>query len=110
MMRRARHRFPGAVFPLFVAAAAFAYPPPPPDPSVPASDVPPAVQQLRRAMLDSEINSLTFHSMDRIFTTRTVARSGPVWPLPRNDRGLDFSYSFDNRKLTPEEFLERTHT
>src|SRR5690348_4642044 len=90
--------------------AAIPYPAPPPDPSVPASDVPPAVQQLRRAMLDPEINSLTFHSMDRIFTTRTVARSGPVWPLARNDHELDFTYTYDNRKLTPADFLERTYT
>ena len=42
--------FPGAALSLLLATAAWAYPPPPPDPSVPASDVPPAVQQLRRAM------------------------------------------------------------
>src|SRR5688572_153284 len=82
----------GAVL-LLAAHGAGAYPPPPPDPSVPASDVPPAVQQLRRAMLDPEVNSLTFHNMDELFHTRTVARSGPVWPLPRADHALDFSYT-----------------
>src|SRR5689334_8470672 len=81
----------GAV--LAFSTAVWAYPAPPPDPSVPPSDVPPAIQQLRRAMLDPEIDTLTFHSMDRIFTTRTVGRSGPVWVLPRADHVLDFTYT-----------------
>jgi CubicO group peptidase (beta-lactamase class C family) len=87
-----------------------AYPAPPADPSVPTSDVPPAVQQLRRAMLEPEINSLTFRSMDRLFTTRTVARGGPVWPLPRADHPLDFSYTFEGKTYSSQEFLERTYT
>jgi CubicO group peptidase (beta-lactamase class C family) len=99
-----------AGFACLVTAIAWGYPPPPPDPSLPASDVPPAVQQLRRAMLDPEINSLTFHSMDRIFTTRTVARSGPVWRLPRADRELGFTYQFQGKTWTPQQFLERTFT
>ena len=87
-----------------------AYPPPPPDPSVPASDVPPAVQQLRRAMLDAEVNSLTFHNMDELFYTRTVSRAGPVWGLPRADHALDFTYTFKGQTYTPEQFIERTYT
>ncbi len=51
-----------------------------------------------------------FGSMDRIFTTRTVARSGPVWRLPRADHALDFSYEFQGQRFTPEQFLERTYT
>ncbi len=73
-----------------VPLVALAYPAPPPDPTLPASAVPPAVQQWRRAMLDPDMNSLAFRSMDRLFTTRTVARSSPVWRLPRADRPLDF--------------------
>jgi CubicO group peptidase (beta-lactamase class C family) len=61
-------------------------------------------------MLDSEINSLTFHSMDRLFTTRTVGRSGPVWPLPRADRELSFTYSYQGQTWTPEQFIQRTFT
>jgi CubicO group peptidase (beta-lactamase class C family) len=95
---------------LLVGHAAAAYPPPPRDPSVPASTVPPAVQQLRRAMLDAEVNSLTFHNMDELFDIRTVARSGPVWPLPRADHPLDFSYTYQGQTYTPEQFLERTYT
>lgn len=78
-----------------------AYPAPEADPDLPASTVPPAVQQLRRDMLDPGINVLTFRSMDRIFTTRTVARSGPVWELPRADHELNLTYQYHKVKLIP---------
>src|SRR5690242_14761867 len=58
------------------------------------SDVPIALQIARFRMLDGDINALTFHSMDSLFTTRTVARSGPVWALPRADHALDFTYRY----------------
>src|SRR5688572_27680161 len=90
--------------------AAWAYPPPPPAPSEPASQVSPAVQQLRRAMLDTEVNSLTFHNMDQLFTTRTVPRSGTPWILPRADHELDFKYTHGGSTYTPAQFLERTYT
>jgi len=95
---------------LIVPMMAWAYPPPAPDPTAPKSEVPVAVQQLRRAMLDPDTNTLTFHSMDQIFTTRTVARSGPVWAIPRADHPLDFSYEYEGQHHTPEEFLDRTYT
>ncbi|MFO7276524.1 MAG: serine hydrolase [Pseudomonadota bacterium] len=95
---------------LATAGSAFAYPPPPPDPADPPSSVPPAIQQLRREMLDPGVNVLTFRSMDRIFTTRTVPRAGPVWKMPRADRALDFTYEFRSERYTPEQFLERTYT
>jgi CubicO group peptidase (beta-lactamase class C family) len=95
---------------LFLPSALLAYPAPPPDPSVPSSEVPPAVQQVRREMLEAQINALTFQSMDRIFTTRTVPRSGRVWPLPRADHALDFKYQFQGQEYTPDDFLERTYT
>jgi CubicO group peptidase (beta-lactamase class C family) len=103
-------RLGAAASALLYCAVAGSYPAPPHDPSAPASDVPAAVQQLRRAMLDPDINTLTFHSMDRIFTTRTVARSGPVWPLPRADRELSFTYDYQGKTWTPAQFLERTFT
>jgi CubicO group peptidase (beta-lactamase class C family) len=95
---------------LLLPSALLAYPPPPPDPSLPPSEVPAAVQQVRREMLEAQINALTFQSMDRIFTTRTVPRSGRVWQLPRADHALDFKYEFEGRQYTPDEFLERTYT
>jgi CubicO group peptidase (beta-lactamase class C family) len=95
---------------LLLPIAALGYPAPPPDPSLPPSEVPPAVQQLRRAMLDPEINSLTFRSMDRLFTTRTVPRAGAVWALPRADHALEFTYTFKGNTYSSQQFLERTHT
>jgi hypothetical protein len=61
-------------------------------------------------MLDANVNSLTFHNMDQLFTTRTVARSGAVWPLPRADHELNFTYTFKGASYTPAQFLERTYT
>ncbi len=95
---------------LLISTTVWAYPPPPADPSLPASTVDPAVQQLRRSMLDPDVNSLMFHNMDQLFTTRVVGRSGPVWHLPRGDHALDFTYSFEGKTYTPEQFLERTFT
>lgn len=74
------------------------------------SDVPVAVQIARWHMLDGDINTLTFRNMDTLFTTRTVARSGPVWQLPRADHALDFSYKVNGKTYTPEDFLERSYT
>jgi CubicO group peptidase (beta-lactamase class C family) len=91
-------------------AAASAYPAPPPDPSLPRSTVPAAVQDLRRKMNDADVNALTFHDMDQLFTIRTVARSGPVWELPRADHALDFTYDYKGHTYTPEQFLDRTFT
>ncbi len=76
----------------------------------PPTDVPVAVQVLRWHMLDSEVNALTFRSMDNLFTTRTVSRSGPVWRLPRRDAPLSFSYTWKGSALPAEQFLERTYT
>jgi CubicO group peptidase (beta-lactamase class C family) len=61
-------------------------------------------------MLDPEVNSLTFHNMDQLFTTRSVPRSGAIWPLPRADHELDFTYEYEGRTYTTEQFLERTYT
>lgn len=76
----------------------------------PASDVPVAIQLARWRMLDGDINTLTFRSMDTLFPTRTVARAGPVWQLPRADRPLDFTYSYGGAVYTPDQFLDRTYT
>jgi CubicO group peptidase (beta-lactamase class C family) len=76
----------------------------------PPSEVPVAVQVLRWHMLDGEVNSLTFRSMDALFPTRTVGRAGPVWVLPRNDQPLDFAYSWQGQSRAAADFLERTYT
>jgi CubicO group peptidase (beta-lactamase class C family) len=74
------------------------------------SPVPPAVQAARRAMLNKEVNTLTFRSMDRLFTTRTVARAGPVWQLPRRDAAMAVSYQFGGQTRSQDDFYERTYT
>jgi CubicO group peptidase (beta-lactamase class C family) len=76
----------------------------------PPSDVPIAVQIARWHMNDGDLASFTFRSMDRLFTTRTVARSGAVWMLPHADHPLDVSYSFQGKRFSSGEFLERTYT
>lgn len=76
----------------------------------PPSTVPIAVQIARWHMLDGDINMLTFRSMDRLFTTRTVAHAGTPWRLPRADAPLAFTYSFGGKSYSPEDFLDRTYT
>ncbi len=76
----------------------------------PPTQVPVAVQILRWHMLDNEVSSLMFRSMDTLFTTRTVARSGPVWELPHRDHALDFSYKWQDKSLPAGQLLERTYT
>jgi CubicO group peptidase (beta-lactamase class C family) len=83
---------------------------PPPLRIDPPSHVPVAVQILRWEMLEGGVNSLTFRSMDALFDTRTVARAGPVWRLPRRDQALDFTYEWQGQTLSAEDFLERTYT
>jgi hypothetical protein len=75
-----------------------------------SSDVPVAVQILRWHMLDNDVSSLTFRSMDTLFTTRMVARSGPVWILPHDDHTLDVGYNWQGQHYTAQQFLERTYT
>ncbi|MGD8340123.1 MAG: serine hydrolase [Gammaproteobacteria bacterium] len=83
---------------------------PPPLAIEPPSDVPVAVQILRWEMLEGGVNSLMFRSMDELFTTRTVARSGPVWRLPRSDRPLAFTYQSQGETRDAIDVLERTYT
>lgn len=84
--------------------------PPPLQTGGPESNVPVAVQILRWHMLDNDVSPLMFRSMDELFTTRTVARSGPVWELPRRDHAFDFTYTWQNESRDAEQFLERTYT
>ena len=76
----------------------------------PPSEVPVAVQILRWHMLDNDVSSLAFRSMDTLFTTRTVPHSGPVWTLPHDDHALDVGYSWQGQRYTAQQFLERTYT
>ena len=73
------------------------------------TQVPVALQLARWHMLDTDISSVMFRSMDRLFTTRVVPRAGPVWVLPRHDQSLDLRYSWDGHQYRADEFLERTY-
>jgi CubicO group peptidase (beta-lactamase class C family) len=74
------------------------------------SGVPPAIQELRMRMLDGDVNTLTFHNMDEIFSTRAVPRGGVVWELPSETNPLDFDYEFAGETRPAEAALERTYT
>lgn len=99
---------------LFVPAAGMAIAqqqlPPPLQIATPATDVPVAVQWLRWRMNDGDVNAWTFRRMDDLFTTRTVARSGPVWQLPRADHALDFTYAVNGTQFAATDVLDRTLT
>jgi CubicO group peptidase (beta-lactamase class C family) len=76
----------------------------------PPSDVPVALQLQRWHMLDSAVSARTFASMDKLFTTRVVRRSGPVWELPRAQRTPNFSYAWQGQTYAADAFPARTHT
>lgn len=54
----------------------------------PESDVPVAVQTLRWHMLDRDVNSLSFRSMDTLFDTRQVARAGDISKLVKSEQPM----------------------
>ena len=70
----------------------------------------PAIQELRRHMLDANVNTLTFHSMDSIFQTRVVPPSGTVWELGRRDAALDFTYQFEGKIHPATDILDGNFT
>jgi CubicO group peptidase (beta-lactamase class C family) len=69
-----------------------------------------ALITLRQHMLDADINTLTFHSMDKMFDTLKVPNAGPVWKLKEKPAPLDFSYEFDGKTIPATDFLVRTYT
>lgn len=74
------------------------------------SAVPPALQNVRRHMLDADVNALTFHEMDQIFDTSRVQAGSKEWKLPAAEVTPDFKYQFDGKAHTAEDGLERTYT
>lgn len=76
----------------------------------PEGGVPPALQAVRRHMLDAGVNSLTFHSMEQIFDTRRVDNAGPVWNLPSSEHELSFTYVHAGQTHPALDVLERTFT
>ncbi len=80
------------------------------DPPHAASAVSPATQQVRRQVLKADANSFYFQHMADLFETRTVARSGAIWALPRNDTPIDIHYQWADQRYGFDEFLDRTYT
>jgi CubicO group peptidase (beta-lactamase class C family) len=69
-----------------------------------------ALITLRQHMLDADINTLTFHTMDEMFDTLKVPNGGPVWELKEKASPLDFSYEFEGKPIPAADFSERTFT
>lgn len=70
----------------------------------------PAVVAMRWQLLNPEIESFTFRDTDRVFESRTVARSGPVWDLPRAEGFVMPGYSLGGEQRTYAQFAENTFT
>jgi CubicO group peptidase (beta-lactamase class C family) len=66
--------------------------------------------EMRRHMLDPQINALTFHNMDELFTTFAVPAAGTPSALEEAPAGLDFSYQFDGETIPASAFGARTFT
>jgi CubicO group peptidase (beta-lactamase class C family) len=76
----------------------------------PASGPSPAVVKMRWQWLNPEINSFTFRDTDKVFESRPVARSGPVWDLPRGAPMAMPSISFGGENRGYDRFAEDTFT
>jgi CubicO group peptidase (beta-lactamase class C family) len=102
---------PGPAYPVGSAKAASPTPPPAKASGPNAvSPVSPTIQQVRRQILKPDGNSFYFHNMDDLFDTRQVPRSGPVWPLPREDRDIAITYGWQGQSYGLDDMLDRTFT
>lgn len=68
------------------------------------------ILELRRRFLDPDINSLTFHNIDEIFTTQRVPAGAETWVIPSAPKTLNFSYQFNGATIDAADFAERTYT
>lgn len=75
-----------------------------------ASGPSPAVVKMRWQWLNPEINSFTFRDTDKVFESRPVERSGPVWNLPRGVPLAMPSIAFGGERRGYQRFAEDTFT
>jgi CubicO group peptidase (beta-lactamase class C family) len=68
------------------------------------------LQDVRRHLLDANVNVLTFHSIEHMFTTRRVETSSIPWALPREEMKLDFTYEYGGKTHPAADILDRTFT
>jgi CubicO group peptidase (beta-lactamase class C family) len=65
---------------------------------------------MRWQWLNPEINSFTFRDTDRVFESRAVKRSGPVWDLPRGTPMAMPAIQFGGETRGYDRFAEDTFT
>lgn len=76
---------------------------------LPDGSVPPGLRAVRQHMLDAPQNMLVFHSIESLFQTRPVARSGPVAPLTKADTALPAAI-IGGQTMTADAWEDRTFT
>jgi CubicO group peptidase (beta-lactamase class C family) len=69
-----------------------------------------ALVEVRRHLLDANINTLTFRSIDEAFETVRVATAGTASKLNQQLVPLNFNYEFEGQTVSAEDFAERTFT
>jgi len=74
------------------------------------AQVSPSVREYRLNMFDPEVSVLANRTFELMFDIARVEAGKQPWALPRNPRGLDFSYAFDGEQLDAQGFAERTFT
>lgn len=78
--------------------------------SAEVSPVSPTVQQVRRTILNREVNAFYFQHMDSLFFTRPVPAGNMPWPLARRDAEPDIAYSWQGQEHDLGAFMDRTYT
>ncbi len=76
----------------------------------PARGPSPAVVKMRWQLLNPEVNSFTFRDTDKVFESRAVKRSGPVWDLPRGTPLAMPPIGFGGETRGYDRFAEDTFT
>jgi len=59
---------------------------------------------------EPEYSAVSFRNMAKIFWTRSVHRSGPLYELRRSGRPLDFQYVFEDDEIDFRDYGKRTST
>lgn len=59
---------------------------------------------------EPECSALSFRNMDKIFWTRDVRKSNPLYELRRSERPLDLRYVFEDREMDFRDYGKRTST
>lgn len=76
---------------------------------LPDGSVPPGLRAVRQHMLDAPQNMLVFHSIEHLFQTRPVPRSGPVAALAKVETALPAA-TIAGKTMTADAWEDRTFT